>query len=1034
MRKRVLSLVVTLLVLLALSLEAAAEGAAPGAGQSGALASEVASWPMAGANPERTSWTPEEVRGKLKPLWYKTFEPYISQKVQIIAANDTLYISTARGLYALDAATGAEKWVYPTEFPLGHSPTIYNGVAYVGGFDRKLHAINAATGAGLWTFEAGAGFHTNPLVVGGKVYAGNRDGYFYALYADGPNAGQLAWKYQTGGPILFSAAYKDGVVYFASNDSYAYALNAQTGGLVWKSQKLPGAGFHSWWPVVYRDYVIFAGSNNYRNIKNPFGGALNNDLEKADIYPNHQSDPRGTLVGPLGQEAGDWAAGTPTIDTSKSNVTANGSTTPITEYFEQKPWRRTYFVLNRTTGQEYTTDFDHDGKPEYAPILWFGTQSGNRYPPVVGGDGVIYQLNNYRSDPYIPGGQISGWKIGTPFISIVSSDWGAVDEPHAYAAGGNVIYWNLCCDREAEAFDVSIPNSSFGNAVASEEMPAAGNADASREWTYFTYDLDAKVPGYNSSYYMSDTSPYAAFGGPNGVYGYHGDTNAPIPYKGKVYMHRGNSIIAFGTTTSAPVALPTATTVPVQSAMTPLGVDKLKARLEEEIQKILDAGHLRPGYTSHGLFDARSSHQCGDALVDYWHQPAETIYILSQALPHLSPQMQQNVRNYLQNEFAAYPPYEYNHVGWRDGAAREAFDLPPEVAADFVNYPPSQENYTFKNDGGWGDEGIWGRNPFMFYAMWKYAEIFGGAKAIFDASRNRLESPPSDTALKNMPLVHNAFIAGYLGYLELEKLAGYPETASVRTELNRLLQLRAASFTKDSAYFNKASSKQGAYCRTLNVASNFMFLVPELAEYLRENAMGKVQAALDEYFELAPYWFVAFAEEGFAENAIAGLNDSNALFQARALILQESGDELERYLDVPAFARGDLYYIQNLVAALDNQSYGFTLSANPSVRAIDPGDSANFTVEIKPTGGFTETATLNVVSPSPDLNVSLAPTTLSLPGQAALTLDDTHSSGPLLPGVWYTVPITGTGGGVTRTLNISLLVGGARGYLPLIRK
>ena len=46
-------------------------------------------WPMAGANPERTSWTAEEVRGQLQPVWYKPFEPYISQKVQIIAAYQT---------------------------------------------------------------------------------------------------------------------------------------------------------------------------------------------------------------------------------------------------------------------------------------------------------------------------------------------------------------------------------------------------------------------------------------------------------------------------------------------------------------------------------------------------------------------------------------------------------------------------------------------------------------------------------------------------------------------------------------------------------------------------------------------------------------------------------------------------------------------------------------------------------------------------------------------------------------------------------
>ena len=91
---------------------------------------------MLGANPERTSWVSDEVSGRLKPLWFRQFEPYIPPKVQIITAYSTLYISTSNGLYALDADTGAEKWVYPTELPLGHSPTVDNGVVYVGGFDR----------------------------------------------------------------------------------------------------------------------------------------------------------------------------------------------------------------------------------------------------------------------------------------------------------------------------------------------------------------------------------------------------------------------------------------------------------------------------------------------------------------------------------------------------------------------------------------------------------------------------------------------------------------------------------------------------------------------------------------------------------------------------------------------------------------------------------------------------------------------------------------------------------------------------------
>jgi len=80
-------------------------------------------WITAGANPQRTSWVPDAALGALKPMWVKPVEPYISQKVQIIAASGKLFVSTARGLYAFDAATGADLWVYPTELPLGHSPT-----------------------------------------------------------------------------------------------------------------------------------------------------------------------------------------------------------------------------------------------------------------------------------------------------------------------------------------------------------------------------------------------------------------------------------------------------------------------------------------------------------------------------------------------------------------------------------------------------------------------------------------------------------------------------------------------------------------------------------------------------------------------------------------------------------------------------------------------------------------------------------------------------------------------------------------------
>ena len=852
---------------------------------------EEDAWATVGANSERTSWTPEEVRGLLNPVWFKPFEPYISQKVQIIAAYGLLYISTASGLYAIDASTGAERWVYPTELPLGHSPTVADDVVYVGGLDHKLYALDAHTGAFKWAFSAEAGFQTNPLVINGVVYAGNRDGVFYAIHATGPNAGTLAWQYRVGSPILYSAAYKDGVLFFAAQDSYAYALNSGTGSLVWKSDKLPGAGFYSWWPVVYRDRVIFAGGSNYRFLGLGPGSLIN--IERADIFPNYATEPRGTLVGPLGATPGDWESGTVTIDAKR-----------IQDYLVAKPWRRTYFVLDRSTGQQR----------EIAPVAWTGTQSaGNRYPPVVGGDDVLYQQNAYMSDPHILGGQISGWQIGTANISVISSDWGAVDEPHAYSAGGNLIYWNLCCDRQAGAIDITMPNTRFAERWNANILPPSEAMDRNREWLYFNYNLPTLIPNYRQ-FHNPDTnyaSSYASYG-INGVYGDHGNQNPPIPYQGKVYLHRGNGIIALDASGSALTTLPLAR-IPTPPTNT---VDRhtrgeLQEILNQEIGKIVDAGHLRPGYHSHGIFDLNARNVCGDDLVDYWHQPAETLYTLLQALPHLSTDLQSRVRTYLQDEMRNYPPYRYNHIGWRDGAAREAFDLPPEVESARLTSGPQQENFL----------STWRRNPYLFYVLWKYAQTFENAQSLYTSSQAALRAEynrrPSDDVLLRNPHMHNAYIAGYLGYLELEEMAGSPESADVRQELDRLMQLRANNFTQASAYsgygmFNPTQ----AYCRTLNVANNFMYLVPELADYLRTNALVKVQAAVTEYLRYAPYWFVAFSDEGFAENYTNPLYDGHALFTAKALILEESGQSLDKYLDVPAFVRGDLFYIQKLVTLL----------------------------------------------------------------------------------------------------------------------
>ncbi len=886
-------------------------------------------WPMLGANPQRTSWNSEEVRGDLSIEWYRPIEPYIPYKVQPIAANGKIYVSTARGLYAFAASTGEVVWVYPTEMPLGHSPTIatVNGksIAYVGGYDHKIHAIDANSGEAVPTYTpyyAAAGFETNPLVVNDTIYAGNRDGYFYSLDAV---SGSLNWRYKTEGPVLFSAAYKNGVVYFASNDAHAYALNTNNGSLIWKSQKLPGEGFHSYWPVIYtekgsgKDYVIFTSGENYSHLVLSLTGE-----ETATLF---SSIPVGEYVGPTSTSVpGDWVPGTVAMDASV-----------ITNYYQARPDRRTVFVLDGTTGEEYTYDSNHDGQAEYAPFTWSGvTHSGSKYPPVINGnDGVYYQSTSYYSGGWVSRGGPMGWKFGTNYVSLVHTGNGpqstighASDEPMAYSSGGRLIYWNLCCDREAGSFDITIPT-----------------GQPNRDWYYWGYSLanNTLAPGYQQMYNDGDPSAYNNKDGwqvysgknqsKNGIYGKHGATQSPpIPFQGKLYFLRGNSLIAFspnGTNPQTP--LPLATVVPVHNSIVIPTKTALAQTLEGEIQKIISAGPLRPGYHPAGFIDLfgygwyTDDNEFGE-IFDYFQNPADTVYTLLLAYPHLSPSIQSQVKTYLQTYFGPGKAYDFTkivHIGWGTGAAREVFDIPSEVTSLWG--VPYRSPYDPSSQPICSICGYWTNfPPFSFYAAWQYARIVGNndpasAKAIFDQMSGKLEAPLSDSVFIRKPYWLNLFIAGYTGYLELQQLAGYPKDPGKLSSLQHLLDLRVNNFSKDTPYpaLGSDSSSQASYNNALAVARNFMFLTPELADHLGQNIYQQAQAAMDEYEYVAPYWFVSAFDNSYGEGTFQSLYDYPALFQAKAYVLKEPYEELVRWLDVPAFPHGDLFYIQNLVAALN---------------------------------------------------------------------------------------------------------------------
>jgi hypothetical protein len=186
--------------------------------------------------------------------------------------------------------------------------------------------------------------------------------------------------------------------------------------------------------------------------------------------------------------------------------------------------------------------------------------------------------------------------------------------------------------------------------------------------------------------------------------------------------------------------------------------------------------------------------------------------------------------------------------------------------------------------------------------------------------RNKLEDPLSDSTFNMKPYWLNQYIAGYKGYLELQTLAGYSQDQGILAAYQHMLDLRVDNFSKNTPYppiGSDAGTAGESYNNSLAVARNFMFLTPELGDYLNQHIYNKVQNAVIEYTYVAPYWFVSKFDDSYGEGTLQHLYDSPAIFQAKAYILKQPYNELVKWLDSPAFIRGDLFYIQNMVAALN---------------------------------------------------------------------------------------------------------------------
>ncbi len=129
-------------------------------------------------------------------------------------------------VYALDAATGKDRWRIATEARQSTEPVlVVAGNVHVGS-GSALYTLDAVTGTPKWRFAAGGEVVGAPVVADGRVHFGSADHVLYTLDAAG---GQLRWKLATGGEITGTPVAEGGVVYACSKDRCVYALDALKG-------------------------------------------------------------------------------------------------------------------------------------------------------------------------------------------------------------------------------------------------------------------------------------------------------------------------------------------------------------------------------------------------------------------------------------------------------------------------------------------------------------------------------------------------------------------------------------------------------------------------------------------------------------------------------------------------------------------------------------------------------------------------------------------------------------------------------------
>jgi quinohemoprotein ethanol dehydrogenase len=363
-----------------------------------------------------------------------------------IVVDGTMYVTSAWSVvYALDAKTGAEKWVYDPGVDravgvkaccdvVNRGVAVYDGKVYVGVIDGRVEALNAETGAVVWskvTVDQSKPYTITgaPRVVDGKVLIGNGGaelGVRGYLSAYDTSSGDLVWRFYT---VPNPTKQPDGAI---SDDAFVKVGNVSWGDTgAWTTD---GGGGTVWDSIVYDEVnkqVVFGvgnGSPWNRTFRDPSGGdnLFLSSIVAVDAATGAYKWHFQTTPG----DNWDYTA-TQTIILADLPLGENGAARRVVM---QAPKNGFFYVLDAATGQyisgdafvpvNWATGLDAKGRPIEVAAARYGKEPFLQTPGPLGGHNWHPMAFSPQTNlAYIPAQEIPQAYAEDPRFTSRSTGW-----------------------------------------------------------------------------------------------------------------------------------------------------------------------------------------------------------------------------------------------------------------------------------------------------------------------------------------------------------------------------------------------------------------------------------------------------------------------------------------------------------------------------------------------------------------------------------------------------------------------------------